>query len=197
MKTTILKTAILLFITFISCSTNNNEFTPTLPEATQTGQNTFGCYVDGNLLIPRNGTGTIYGPDRGMRFWALGSPPNYIYDEITIHDFKSNKDNRMDIHFVNLHNNGIGSFLIKESNCFNQNGANPTINIRCKYNGKWYCSIENGGTINITRYDYDNGIVSGTFSCTVQNKDNPNETIEITQGRFDIHRPTLEFTNFP
>ena len=62
---------------------------------------------------------------------------------------------------------------------------------------KWYCSVENAGTLRITRYDLDNRILSGTFSCTMQNRDHPNERIEITQGRFDIKWDTLDETDFP
>ena len=57
--------------------------------------------------------------------------------------------------------------------------------------------MENAGTLSITRYDLDNRILSGTFSCTMQNRDNPNERIEITQGRFDIKWDTLDETDFP
>ena len=76
-----MKTAILiinlLFITLISCNNNNddNGFTPSLPAATQTGANTFGCYIDGNLLVPRDGTGYYGTPDDGMSSPVSGTPP--------------------------------------------------------------------------------------------------------------------------
>ena len=50
------------------------------------------------------------------------------------------------------------------------------------------------GTITITRFDSTNSnnhIVSGTFELTVFNEDNPSETIEITDGRFDINLNTV------
>jgi hypothetical protein len=50
----------------------------------------------------------------------------------------------------------------------------------------WYCSIENTGVVYVSRYDFENKIVSATFNCILQNRDNPEETIEISQGRFDI-----------
>ena len=56
---------------------------------------------------------------------------------------------------------------------------------------KHYYSFENFGTINITRLDTTNTIISGTFQLKVQNKDNPDDTIEITEGRFDINWTTL------
>ena len=57
--------------------------------------------------------------------------------------------------------------------------------------GKRYLSNVNSGTLTITRYDQANRIISGTFELTAFNKDNPNETIEITEGRFDINWSTL------
>ncbi len=172
--------------TLTSCEEQNNGFVPTLPPATQTGENTFGCYIDGKLLTPRNGTGTTMGPDPGMSFTGLGDAPYYMYNEINVRDYKSGTGGKMDIHFVDLHTNGEGDFTINNSNCQDGLGANTTINIRCRYNGIWYCSIENSGTLTITRYDYENKIVSGTFNCTAINRDNPTDSIEITQGRFDI-----------
>jgi hypothetical protein len=62
MKKQIIKIC-LLFITtlFLSCSENNNLI-PTvaeevLPPITQTGENTFGCLVNGAVFIPKDKTG--------------------------------------------------------------------------------------------------------------------------------------------
>ncbi len=134
-----------------------------------------------------------------MDFW--GATGN-AYNEIRARDFKGEDGGIIDIHIDNLNQIGLGTYTINQSNCERLNSAYQNINIRSRWRDKasqefkWYCSIENGGTITITRYDYDNKIVSGTFSCTVQNKDNPNETIEITEGRFDIKWDTLRYTNF-
>lgn len=196
MKTTIL-TFYLLIITLTSCNSSDEGFTPTLPPITQTGENTFGCYIDGNLLIPRDGTGYYGGSDDGMETSVLGEAPNWIYKDINVHDYKTNTNGIMNIHFVNLHENGEGQFNIKESNCEKGIWANTTINIRCRMENKWYCSIENTGTLTITRYDYDNRIFSGIFNCSAVNRDNPDDIIEITQGRFDIKWDTLLSVDFP
>ena len=66
MKTTILTFYLLILI---SCNSNDeNGFTPTLPEATQTGANAFGVYIDGKLLVPRDGEGTFNLASKGMQF---------------------------------------------------------------------------------------------------------------------------------
>ena len=200
MKKLILKTIpILVALLFLSCSANDTP-QDQLPPITQTGANTFGCYIDGKLLTPRDGSGGIYGTPKGMR--VFGNPPSLTYNEIYIDDRKSEKGGLLRIHIANLHQNGEGTYTINESNCQNGIDANTSININCRvYDDaeqifKWYCSIENAGTLTIDRYDLNNRIISGTFSCTIQNKDNPNEQIEITDARFDMKWDTLDLTNF-
>ncbi len=57
--------------------------------------------------------------------------------------------------------------------------------------GKVFLSGPNAGSIIINRFDYINGIYSGTFNLNVYNKDNPDEIMNITNGRFDIKIATL------
>jgi hypothetical protein len=199
MKSSLLLSLLLLLS---NCSKDDDSFTPILPPITQTGANTFGCYVDGKLLTPRDGTGTFNYPDYGMSFIAGPGPTDFTYNEIAIHDYKSGTGGLLDIHITDLHQNGEGAFLINESNCQDGIDANPTINIRCRWWDeslqayKWYCSIENTGNLIITRYDYTNSIVSGTFSCRGQNRDDATDIIEITEGRFDVKWSTLPETEF-
>ncbi len=206
MKTQLFTTLFLGGLLFlVSCSNKSDyqPFVPSLPPITQTGANTFGCYIDGVLLTPRDGTGGLYGTPKGMKRIALGNPPNYIYNEIRIQDYTGETGGILKIHITDLHQNGEGTFTIRESNCEDGIDASPSLNIHCRIidkasqTYKWYCSMENAGTLSITRYDYENGIISGTFQCTMQNRDNSNERIEITQGRFDINGYTLDETDFP
>lgn len=197
-----MKTTVILFSLMLlqRCSNNDDTFSPTLPSITQTGANTFGCYIDGKLLTPRDGTGTFNSPDYGMLFW--GSPSGNSDSELAIRDYKSGTGGLLDIHITDFHQNGEGTFPIRESNCQDGIDANPTINIRCRWwdeNSqayKWYCSIENSGNLIITRYNYTIRIVSGTFNCMAQNRDDATDIIEITEGRFDINWNTLTDTEF-
>ena len=156
MKYTLL--ILLITSTLISCSNNDpiEPFTPTLPPITQTGANTFGCYIDGNLLTPRDGSGSIYGAAKGMKYSV--APDDMSYNEIRVQDYQSGTGGIIKIHITELHQNGEGSFTINESNCEDGLDANPTINFHCRrldevtQTYKWYCSIENAGTIIISRY---------------------------------------------
>ena len=199
MKTSVLAFTLFAFI-FLGCNKEDDGFMSTLPPITQTGENTFGCYVDGKLLIPREGEGTFNSRDRGMIFW--GSPSD-TYNEISVIDYKSGNGGRIDIHIQEFDEKGEGIFTINESNCEKGLDANHNINIRVRWwdediqAHKWYCSIEDAGTLEITRYDFENFIVSGTFSCKMANRDDPSDIIEVTEGRFDIKWDELPYANFP
>ena len=191
MKTqTFKKIFFLTALLFINCSNSDPE--EQLPSITQTGENTFGCLINGEIFLPKGWKISIYGYDFPVSYW--GSHDDR-YNAITVKDFESSDSKRMDIYLYHLEQNGTGAFTINESNCLTFKEANPSINIRCRYNGAWYCSAENSGILTITRYD--NGIVSGTFSCAVVNRDDPTDRIEITKGRFDFHGPSISTTQFP
>ena len=136
-------------------------------------------------MTPRDGTGTYLGADRGMKIHSLTDTGNNIYDEIRVRDFKGDSNGIMKIHFADINTYSIGEFIINESNCEDGLSANTTTNLTLRWYGKWYCSINNGGVINITQLD-NIGNFSGTFSCTVQNREDSSDIIEITKGRFDI-----------
>ena len=187
MKTTIL-TFYVLITTLTGCS-DDTSFAPSLPPITQTGANTFGCYIDGNLLVPRDGDGTFNSPSHGATHFVTGTPPTDYNSSLTIHDYTGNA-RLLQLYIENVQN-GEGLYQIKESNCqdFAGGNPNPSINIYCRLKdeqtgeNKYYCSIENSGNLNITRYDYSNGIISGTFDFNAVNKDDSNDIIEITRNK--------------
>ena len=202
MKTTILLLGLFIMLQF-SCTKNDDGFTPTLPPITQTGENTFDAYINGKLLVPRNGDGTFNSPSPGALYWVSGDIPTDYKSNLSVYDYKSGNAGLLQLNIENVQN-GEGEYLIKESNCQEWVGGNPppTINLLCRWKDeqtgkiKIYCSIENTGNLTILRYDYTNGILSGTFSCTAVNRDDPNDIIEIAEGRFDINWRTIREQEF-
>ena len=203
MENLFLKTKIFATLLFLatSCSKNDNEvYTPTLPPITQTGENTFGCYVDGKLLVPRDrrvfGGTTV----KGMTMSEYSSTPSKIdFFNLRIIDGKSDVGD-LSFYFYNLDELGEGTYNIKEGNIWRTDAEISTTNFWLKsprQNSRSYLSLENGGTLTITKYDYANGIISGTFSCKAVNNNNSSDIIEITEGRFDINLNTLNDTEFP
>lgn len=65
-----MKTKILLFFTILSLMGCSSDDTTTpqqkLPPATTTGANTFGCLIDGKILLPRSGNTSQINPLYGV-----------------------------------------------------------------------------------------------------------------------------------
>ena len=58
--------------------------------------------------------------------------------------------------------------------------------IFCSINGNRYVSYENSGSITFSKVDYNTGIYAGIFNAKLKNENNPADSIEITDGRFDF-----------
>jgi len=192
-----------LFILLMGCSKENlSDSSLQLPPETQVGANTFGCNINGKLLVPR-GNGTYNGDYPAL---ILAGYPNLAYSELDIRDYKSERTGSILIHIQSLNQNGIGNYIIDESNGqSNIDGLDHTY-LHCRiFNDatnsyQYYRSYANSGVLKITRYDFVPSvklIISGTFSGRVRNSANPADEIEITQGRFDFNGATLATTNFP
>ncbi|WP_158211804.1 hypothetical protein [Polaribacter tangerinus] len=53
-------------------------------------------------------------------------------------------------------------------------------------------SFEDSGLIDFTKANFDNKIYAGIFNVKLRNQDNPEEFIEIKDGRFDINLITID-----
>ena len=207
MKQKFLLFAAALFI-LISCA--KDDPTPeeqgfSLPPETQTGANTFGVTINGKVYIPRDPTGFSTMPQgKGLRF--LGDHIFYgpdIYNEIKIVDGASSTGFNMTIHIYNLQQNGSGDYILSQSNFQDNIDSIDANHIFFKIwdnninNYAYYGSLQNQGQIIIKRYDFSSRIVSGTFNGKFVRYDNPNEFIQINDGRFDINWQTLPNILFP
>jgi hypothetical protein len=207
MKTPLYLIFSILLQLFVSCNNKDDNYTSgicedNLPAATINGANTFGCCINGNLLIPRDGTGTIGGSDDGAGLFG-GYPNATDYYELDIRDFKSERTAKILIHMHQVHINGVGDYILNQSNGMSSiDGLNHNY-LHCRvFNNatnsyQYYRSYENSGVLKITRYDFTSRILSGTFNCKVKNSTNPNDIIEIKNGRFDINWLTLPNVAFP
>ncbi len=196
-----MKPYLLIFLFLVVCSCSKSDDGPkfSLPLTTQTGENTFGCYIDGKLLIPRDGEGSFNSPDYGLIFWGSY---NDTYNDFDVHDFASEKTASINLHIIGLDSLREREYIVNKSNCYDGIDSFETNNIYCRIWDsedkiyKQYCSFENSGIINITRYDMENYIISGTFSGKAIWNEGKSDTIEITNGRFDLKLDHLP-TNFP
>lgn len=155
-----------------------------LPPATQTGANTFGCLINGEVFKPKGPSGG--GPillstyiyladnyDTGYFFQLAASdvsnPPNVIgvgifTDSLQI---QANETYSLGDKWVRGKAYGIFNFFTSQSlNSYNTSSELP-------------------GELNITKFDSIKQIVCGTFWFNVIN--NLGDTVKISDGRFDMH----------
>jgi hypothetical protein len=200
--------SLIVFALLASC-TKKDEPTiiqDTLPPITTNGTNTAGCIINGMVIIPKNTMNTVFGGPSTIYGLSthIGSnfnPPDFNdFYTIEIINLKKREGINYSIYvqFNNL-TNGIGDYIVGQSanDPFVNYPDNPQILVQefnnGIYTGKKFLSSPNSGLIKLTRFDYSNNIKAGTFYCTLYNKDNPSETIKVTDGRFDINTSTLNY----
>ncbi len=144
---------------------------PKLPDTTQQGLNTFGCYKNGELWLP--------GPMGGEGFFTpyLFSSYSSISNELMI-----DVSDRIDFLYIRLSGNiSERKILLTDSmnyaDCLSYDTVNNT---SCFLRN----SISDSSFVRITKFDTANQIVSGVFqfffpdSCGIANS--------FTEGRFDL-----------
>lgn len=182
----------ILFI-WASCKdrSDNTDYNPQLPAITQKGANTFGAYINGKIMIPRNSVGYI---TPGSTHIAVAYSKSSSYENIEAGDYRESGRGYIYI-YIGKNNNDelMGSYQFENGNGAIDVSLSQGIMMTCIINGKVYQSLANTGSITIDRNDE---IISGTFSCKLRNKEDSNDLIEIREGRFDFNKQTVNTTNF-
>jgi hypothetical protein len=151
---------------------------PTLPPATQTGAETFGCLVNGKVFVARGGgnyPGLTKDYDGGLSIVGIQTT-NGNWDASTVVGHQTVR--------------GVGKYTNSNPRYFRHSDKNR---IAGGYgnDGK---NVPISSELIITKFergeDKPNNlrwlIVSGTFEAVLTADDNPLDTIRITQGRFDV-----------
>ncbi len=189
MKHKLIITLLLPFLFAASCSKDDTLEPDQLPPITQEGLNTFGCIINGEVMMPKDSPGSLFG------FPAKGLVVKYRND--TQHFFNIISRNRdknytyIYMYIPALISTGTYNFGLsngRESPLDSPPHPHAYIIKRNKDDIRtFYYSYSNSGQIHITRFDTINTIVSGTFELRAFDVDNPSDTIQITQGRFDVN----------
>ena len=195
--------AIILSLCFlIACDSDDAPSQESLlPPITMTGENTFGCLIDGKFFRPRDGNNIISSGNRGLKIRATETS-NF---EIEINDFKSDKKTSMLIHLEDLFNLNEGIYEVNESNGRRGLDGNNNSYMHARvwneelqsYQG--YLSYANSGSILITKRTFipnQSHIYSGTFEGRLINISNVNDTIDVSLGRFDIDAFTFDTISY-
>jgi hypothetical protein len=162
----------LLLLAFSQCKKKTEE--PQLPPETTTGAMTFGCKVNGQVFVPKDGRGR---PGLYVQYVNLGAGVGGgWYLNIPATNWVPSTPEGVNIE--------TDSLLVVEGMTYsfkNQKGS-P----RAFYDkGVSYVALDNDGILKITKFDQSNRILSGTFSFIGTNTTN-GEKLNITEGRFDI-----------
>lgn len=196
MKTIFLKITFLLYIGLLINCTSNNEPQDQLPPITQTGANTFGAVVDGRVLIPKDSYSTTPGNNlfKGLKLFV---GENFLANngddkwELSAGNFKISPSLYVYI-YIPRFLDGVDKYSFKESDGLeNTTLSYPHLYCHIEGSNNTYLSFNNSGTITFSRLDINNGIYSGIFSVQLKNKNDENDIIEITDGRFDINLNTV------
>ena len=168
---------VVLFL-FSSCSKKEDCDDPIdcLPAITQTGANTAGCLVEGEVLVP-GGQGINTGS-------VLKAQYNYSDDDddsvfgLAIRNRKSGGSKMM---FLQVRNQKMVEGGVYELKSFNSKSFGSYNDLHM---GGYVTSDEIRGELIISRIDMEKRIVSGTFWFDAV--DDEGEIVEIRNGRFDV-----------
>lgn len=176
---------IVLTLTLSCCNKNddNQQIEPIdqLPPATQNGEQTIGCLVNGQAFVDNASFNNFYQFVDGEYYlvinWDMDTSEGY-------------KDGQLAISKIEIQE-GQTYILDKSSNIDGDyTGAGATfVSTLLEIYGQYETNANYTGQIHFTRFDTQNFIISGTFNFEAQEIQN-GETISITDGRFD-----LNFTN--
>ncbi|MEX1001167.1 MAG: hypothetical protein WDZ35_03550 [Crocinitomicaceae bacterium] len=163
---------------------------PTLPPATQTGENTFGCKINGKVYVPK---GTVYEP-------SIDQPAyyeSYGYFIVTTRNVSDFSDDRIDDILLRLKVSegvsGNGLYMMTDTGfSFFEIQIDTVVNgFETGHSYNYYLDTTKSNLVEITNLDVINKVISGTFEMTVINNEQ-NDTITITEGRFDLKDPITE-----
>lgn len=158
---------------FATCKKDHED---TLPPATQTGANTFGCKINGKVFVPKGSSGTGTANPHVQYDLDLNGQP-YLF--IETFQYPTDINSGIKIGFNVLNHLGFYSL----SDTFSFLVGSPTGSNNCGGISNNPSNYKMGGGV-VTRLDIPNHIISGTFDFKY--KTQQCDTVFITDGRFDI-----------
>jgi len=189
MKTKFFTLISLIFLLISSCNKNDNHPQIALPPATQTGENTLGCKINGVNWVA-NGKNE---PNKHVFVGGL-----YVYDTSVGHYGNEYKTTfsisafRLDKTSVNLQigcEPKVGTYLFNRT-IHDYSDESPFLNYGGTYNltDAFQTDSIRQGSITITYSDYC--IVSGTFQFDAINY-KTGQVLQVREGRFDMNLCTM------
>lgn len=147
---------------------------PQLPAETQTGANTFGCLVNGQVW---SASPAYFSPTLTAHYTAVPGQ-----EELTVSASNYRTPIRQTIYFRLRGINQVGRFLLTGGRPRYVEFADDSPNVTCVE----YDTLNSvqAGVIDITRLDRVQRVVAGRFSFTLRRAGCPD--VQATDGRFDL-----------
>ena len=182
MKLSIYTVLLAITIGFTQCckekptSSNNNDI-PGLPPATQTGANTLGFLLNGVPWTPAGNNGTAnlsmdFDPGINDGIFGIAAYHANPADISSIaFGIRDSLNHAVVPQMYSIGKISLGGLIFRDKFLCERDSDDSLIHTK--------------GSILINRLDRTNGIISGTFECTLFNP-SCGDTIKITKGRFDL-----------
>lgn len=160
---------------------------PGLPPITSEGKNTFGCRINGEVYVA-DGSGTDQ-PNKGI-YAVLESKGDSLGHVLPIDScsliISTKKSTNTIFLFVNPYLK-IGSHALNLNTYEYPIVVHPFNYSKVVYSGKTYqTSSVDTGYVYISKWDQKKFIISGKFEFKARNINNRKDTINVTDGRFDL-----------
>ena len=157
---------ITLLAVALAASSCKKEEADALPKATQTGQHTFGCLVDGKAFGPL--------PPQGINS-SKGEPlEGYVYRTDLLISARGN--GKVDFALRNAFRPGTYAIKETQSAMYGRYGFGSD---------DYLTDNAHTGTVTLTRIDTVAKIAAGTFQFTALDY-RTGQTVTVTEGRFDV-----------
>ncbi|GAA3930570.1 DUF6252 family protein [Hymenobacter algoricola] len=173
----VLYAALLLLTQCSKCKQDDPTPEDQLPPATQTGANTFGCLVNGQLYVPSGNNGTSN--------YAVLYDPNFQGGSLQVLTYRYPKQGvpkTQEVSLGGIQISSTGTYQIGVTQVgvsyIDDNKSTPCNEFRSDRN-----NTSSKGNLTITRLDLNAGIIAGTFEFTLAKPGC--DTVRVTQGRFD------------
>jgi len=153
-----------------------------LPAATQTGANTFGLILNGELWIPQKFGVAATAPILEARVNGLGG----VF--INARNFSSSPvETEFEIHLASVA--GPGNYeLNSNTDIYPYQSGSYAYHVKRKINplNEWITGSQYTGSVTITKFDTASKIISGSFAFKAGSMDSSASAIDVTEGRFDV-----------
>ncbi len=145
-----------------------------LPPATQTGANTFGCLVNGQVWKPSGNNGTSN--------YSVNYDPSYRKGTLNVATYRYTGEGADDYQIIGFFSDSLSSVGVYPLTIIGHQEASFIDHVSsCEFRSRG--SHYRRGVLTITRLDRQAGIVSGTFWFTLYKPGC--DSVRVTQGRFD------------